>query len=97
MNGWACFKNKPRTPRLFFAKFKPNVRLNSPGDLTNPNKLQVYKLNVQSRLLHPCSAQFDLVCTLKHVRVCVLNKALEGQPSNFFTIVNGVGMGRRSL
>lgn len=84
MNGWACLRNKPRNPRLSFAKFKPNVRLISLGDLTIPNELQVYKLNVQSRLLQPCSAQSDLTCTLKQVRVCVLNKALEGQPSNYF-------------
>jgi hypothetical protein len=41
MNGWASLRNKPKTPRLSFAKFKPNVRLISPGDLTIPNKLQI--------------------------------------------------------
>jgi hypothetical protein len=59
------------------------VRLIFPRDLTIPNKLQVYKLSVQSRLLHLCFAQLDLTCMLKHVMVCGLNKALKGQPSNF--------------
>ncbi len=38
----------------------------------NPQSYQtIYKLGVQSRLLHPCSTQSGLTCTLKHVRLCV--------------------------